>query len=241
MTANSRVVLGEAAAETRAIKVLSLALEKGAHWSGDHFSDRALKQIVPALLLAAGKTVYLGSILGPETPTEIFALAARNTFELYLRLKYLLVSSNNCKTWREEAVSDQLEVYEGVLKLDIPESDRAVLKAEIEQVKKHASKRGLHTTVKLLPVRKLAYAAHLEDEYDAYYKVCSKFVHPSSFWVNWPKAASTPMYRATFVFKLQQYGQLILDELEASQGLPIGQVIRAAQMEYDSLRRGPTS
>ena len=86
-----------------------------------------------------------------------------------------------------------------------------------------------------MPVRNLALAAHLEDEYDAYYKVCSKFVHPSSFWVNWPVAASTPMYRAAFVFKLQLCGQLILDELEATAGLPVAQVIEAAEMQFKQL------
>lgn len=235
MTAYSRVVVGEAAAETGAIQVLSLALNQSAQWVADHFSDMALKPTVAALLGASGKTVALGSILGPETPTEIFALAAWNTFELYLRLKHLLVSHNNCQTWREEAASDLLEVYEGLLKLDMAESDRAVFKAEIEEVKKHVVERGLQPTEKLMPVRKLARAAHLEDEYDAYYKICSKFVHPSSFWVNFPMAASTPMYRAVFVFKLQLYGQLILDELETIAGLPVAQVIGDAQMQFKQL------
>jgi len=241
MTAYSRVVVGEAAAETRAIQVLSVALKQAAHWSGDHISDTTLKQTVPPLLYAAGNTVALGSILGPKTPTEIFALAARNTFELYLRLKYILASRNNCQTWREEAATDQLEIYGNVLKLDLAESARATLKEEIERVKKHAAKRGLQPTSKLMMVRQLALAAHLQDEYDAYYKVCSKFIHPSSFWVNWPEAASTPIYRTTFVLKLQLYGQLILDELETTERLPVTQVIRDAQLKYSTSRRGPIS
>jgi hypothetical protein len=238
MNAYSRVTIGEGVAETRAIQILSLALNQGAHWAGTHLSDTRQKLTIPALLHAAGKAMALGSLLGPETPYEIVALAARNTLELYLRLKHLLAGSENCDSWRGEAVTDQLEIYEGTLKLDMPEHDRGTLKAEIDRVRQHAEKRGLKAT-KLAPVRALARAAQLQDEYDAYYRVCSKFVHPSSFWVNWPDAASTPMYRTTFVFKLQLYGHLLLDELEAAAGLPVSQVPQAAEIQYSNVGTRP--
>src|SRR5437762_3539328 len=107
MDAYSRVRIGQGAEETRAIQILSLALNQGAHWAGNHLSDTKHRLTIPALLHAAGRAVALGSLLGPDTPSEIVALAARNTLELYLRLKYLLAASDNCDSWRGEAVTDQ--------------------------------------------------------------------------------------------------------------------------------------
>jgi hypothetical protein len=62
-------------------------------------------------------------------------------------------------------------------------------------------------------VRELARATNLEAEYDGFYKLYSKFIHASSFLVNWPVAASRPMYREAFTHDLQMYGNLILSKL----------------------------
>ncbi len=81
----------------------------------------------------------------------------------------------------------------------------------------------------------------LEDEYVAFYKLYSKLVHPSSFTVNWPKAAATPIFRTALILNLQVYGQLILDELQRVFGLPVDTILGEAHRIYgQALNRNST-
>jgi hypothetical protein len=231
---SSKVIVGDASAELRGIQILAVALSNAAAWIANNVAELSHKPI-PPLLHGAAKAISLASVSGLETPVEIWALAARNTFELYIRLKHILLSDENSQAWREEAVTDQLQIYYGILKQDPPEPQKGIFQAELERVKRHAAERGLRDTTKLLRIRDLARETHLEGEYDAFYKVYSKFVHPSSFLINWPVAASTPMYRYAFVVNVQTYGHLILEELRQSHGLPTAELIVEAEKKLDSV------
>ena len=235
-SAGSKVIVGDASAELRAIQILAVTLSNAAIWTDDNVAELSHKPI-PPLLRGAAKAISLASVSGLETPVEIWALAARNTFELYLRLKHILLSEENSQAWREEAVTDQLQIYEGILKQNPPEPHKSIFHAELERVRRHAVDRSLRDTTRLLRIRDLARETHLEGEYDAFYKVYSKFVHPSSFFINWPIAASTPMYRYAFVFNVQFYGHLILEELHQSNGLPTPELIVEAEKKLDSMLR----
>jgi hypothetical protein len=231
-----KVILGDLNGEMRAIQILALALNKGATWAATSISALALKQTIPPLLLGAAKAVSFASVGGLDTPVEIFALAARNTFELFLRIKHVIQSDQNCQAWREEAPRDQLQVYEGILKLNPPQSMRNVFEAEMERVRQHATSRGLKPR-SFMTTRKLAEATKLEGEYDAFYKVYSKFIHPSSFVINWPAAASTPMHRDAFIFNLQIYGYRILETVQDSHGLPLPKIVAEAGQQLDAALR----
>ena len=234
MPSQSEAIPVDLGAELRAVQILSFALHEAAFWAQDKLPEVLQKMTIPPLLLGASRAVALASAGGLDTPVEIFALAARNTFELYLRFKYLLQSNENCQTWREEAPTDQLQIYEGFLKLNPPEQMRKVFESEMERVTQHAAGRGLEPK-RLMTVRELARATNLDAEYDGFYKLYSKFIHPSSFLTNWPDAASTPMYREAFSYNLQVYGHLILSELNELHGLPTSEILKNAELRLDGL------
>ncbi len=242
MSASSRIIIGNATTETRAIQGLALALSQAASWTAKHVSDSPRSLTIPPLLHGAAHAVALASLNGPDTPLEVVALSTRNTFELFLRLKYLLLSHANCQQWREEAVTDQLQIYEGILSMDGPEAVKKIIRAEMDRVRQHATKRRLTLKGKIRRVYELVGDKDLDAEYRAFYKFYSKLVHPSSFLVNWPNAAATPIFRTTLVFNLQWYGHLILDELQVAVGLPATEVLDDARRRYnDALRPGPSS
>ena len=231
MDIRSRLVLGDPTSETQAIQLLSLALSKAASWLNRGSASDTRQLWASALMHAAGRAMTIGAVAGPETPTEILALSARNTFELYLRFKHILLAEQNIQAWRDEAVTDQLQIYEGVLALESGQLT-TIIREEMERVRQHAESRGLSTSAKITRISDLASTVGLESEYAGFYKLYSKFVHPSSFTVNWPDAASTPMYRATFVWNLQQYGHALLEGAREAFGLPSEDLLKQASREY---------
>jgi hypothetical protein len=52
------------------------------------------------------------------------------------------------------------------------------------------------------------------EEYTAFYKLYSKLVHPSSWFVNSLSAVETPIYRQMLISNAQIYGRLILRAIE---------------------------
>jgi len=236
MARRNWIVIGDPAAETRATQILALALRKCAERASPHVRQRPRSIPIPPLLLAAAKSVTLASLEAPNPLLEILALATRNTFELYLRLKHILASDANAQSWRNEAVTDHLEIYEGILELDGPESAKRTIAAECEAIRQDAVGRGLRPADHLERVGSLAHAAGLDREYKAFYKFYSKLVHPSSFLVNRPTAATTPAFRSTLIFNLQVYGHRVLDEgaelLEADPET----LLQDAEQQLDGLR-----
>ncbi len=234
MKPGQRIVTGDPAAETRATQILAIALRKGAERASRRVHEHPRNIPIPPLLLAASRSVTLASVEAPNPPLEILALATRNTFELYLRLKHVMKSDANALAWRNEAVTDHLQIYEGILELDGPESAKTTLAGELETIRRDAAARGLRPADDLMRVPDLARDVGLKREYLAFYKFYSKFVHPSSFLVNRPTAATTPAFRSTLMFNLQVYGQLMLDELTRALGVDQEALLREAQQQLDA-------
>src|SRR5262245_873055 len=96
---NKRIVMGDRAQEVRAIQLVALALSG----AGVQIEQRALPEprarCVRALLAAASRALALASCAGLETPLEVWALAARNSFELWLRLLHILGNDANTQRW----------------------------------------------------------------------------------------------------------------------------------------------
>ena len=208
------ITIGDPSEELKTIQVIVLSLSNAAQKITQFTTHSGLHITLPPLLLSASKAMSLVSINGTKTPIEIIALSTRNTFELYTRLVHLIKSEENCQAWREEAVTDQKQIYDGILTIEGPKSLKNTIQMERKRVERHAQKKGLGLNRKIPHFKKLAVEAGLESEYDAFFKLYSKFVHPSSFVVNWPEASSTPMYRSAFIFNIQQYGLLMLERLD---------------------------
>lgn len=219
--AQIRVIIGDQAEEIRATQALSLAMTEALsrlERLGVHKSPR---WPVGPLLSAACRSLALASIAGLDTPLEVLALSARNTLELWLRLLYVLASDENRQAWRDENLTDQIQVWEATLALETPDSPReakAVILAEIDRVTQLAASRGLHQG-KIMTTQSLAKATGCEAEYKAFYKLYSKLVHPSSWMVNSPSAVSAPMYRMTLAANVQVYGLEILKVVEKEFGV----------------------
>ena len=234
-----QAVLGDKSQEARAIQILALALSHSYDWAVSNAISTPRSHVIPPLLHAASKAVSLASLNAPDPPVEVLALSARNVFELYLRLRHCLAADANCQVWLAEAVADQIQIYEGILGMDGPESDKTVLRQEIDRLRQGAVAKELQLSQKLLLTKTLAREVALEAEYSAFYKLYSKLVHPSSFVVNFPPATvEAPMYRSMLILNVQIYGHLILDDLAATVGLPADTIRSETQALYEASASG---
>jgi hypothetical protein len=208
------VVLGDRSAEVQSFQLLALALSEQAKRLANRTLEDPLTRSVPALLQAGARAVSLAICAGTDTPIEVLALAARNTFELWLRLIHIAATPENHQAWRDEALMDQLQVLDGIVGLTGDESAKAVIRDEAERVRRHGVDRGLDAGVKPKMAGTLAKAVGQEAEYGAFYKLYSKLVHPSSWAVNWPATSTSDMYRATLCANGQVYAWEILQTVE---------------------------
>ena len=216
-----RIVVGERGAEIQALQVLALALsEQAGRLSSVQPADCRTQQVQP-LLRAAARALSLASCGGLTTPIEVLALAARNTFELWLRLIHIAANEGNCQRWRDEGLTDQLQVLDAVLTLQPDESSKASIQREIERVKKHGVARSMNAGVRPKMAGDLAKDVGQEAEYRAFYKLYSKLVHPSSWSVNWPDASASDMYRVALAGNAQAYAWQILETVERLWGVSV--------------------
>ena len=231
------IIVGDRPAELQALQILALSLTEAASRLSPKRLDK-IPEIIPPevvaapLLIAAARALSLGCCVGLDTPIEILALSARNTFELWLRLTHILESDRNLQSWRNEAFTDQFQVYDAILSLQGPEEVKDVIRGEIERVKQQAAVRGLAPGTKLLRMPDLAKAAKCEEEYEAFYKLYSKLVHPSAWFVNMPNAGSSEMYRMTLIVNAQVYGWHILKIVEDKFGVSSNQCHQAASAQF---------
>ena len=117
----------------------------------------------------------------------IYAWIARNLFELNLIVKYILLSPDNVAKFGNERVQDELEMLERILEIkEIDEDEALTFKNRIKRLKQTADKHH-RTLSKPLPIWKLADATDMGDEHKSYYKLYSKYVHPSSWLINGPQ------------------------------------------------------
>jgi len=233
-----RIVVGEASAELQAIQLLAFALTEAAGCVSVRLPVKPIRMAAAALLSAAGRALGLAGCAGLDTPIEVLALSARNTFELWLRLRHILGSDANCQSWRNEALTDQLQVLEAILGMEGPEETKAVIREEIKRVKEHGTARGLSLGQRPAMITDLANATGQRAEYEAFYKLYSKLVHPSSWFVNWPVAVSTPMYRTMLSVNAQTYGWGILELVDTEFGVTADICYEIAVGRFKQLQSG---
>ena len=226
-----QIVVGDHAEELRAIQLLGLALLDLAARINLERPTECRRIVVPPLLKAAASSLFLAGAAGLQTQIEILALATRNTFELWLRFKHVTSSDTNCKRWRDENLTDQLQIYEAVLTLPGQPNSKETIREEMRRVTKLAKERGVKPAGKPLKAVELAREVGEQEDYAAFYKLYSKLVHPSSWSVNSPSAVATPMYRQTLVINAQIYGWRLLHAVEEQFGVSADRSYEAASQQ----------
>lgn len=227
-------VAGDHVLELRALQILTLTLANAAsRLRPDKAADIRLRA-VPPVLQAAARHLSMATLAGLQTPLEVLALATRNTFELWLRLQHLMASEDNCQRWRNENLTDQLQIFEAVLTIDGPESAKAEIRAAMERTRECGAEMDLSRGPGPMTTNALARATGHAGEYNAFYKLYSKLVHPSSWAVNSPSAASTPVYRMILSANAQTYGWAILELVERADAVDVDSCLLVATQRLAS-------
>lgn len=125
-------------------------------------------------------------IRNQNAPIEHIALSARNLFECYLLTAYILDDPSRAKEFISQKAFDELEINEGFLSLTNTNTSAETIKAikdRKDYINKLMENSGL-TPSKHWTVGHLAQQTNNKDEYDAFFKLYSKYVHPSSWLMN---------------------------------------------------------
>lgn len=126
---------------------------------------------------------------------SILALSTRSLYELNLTIRSVLENSENFNSWCSEAITDKIQILEGLLGIQTISSmskQREILEAEIERLKSIRDRHNLPTIKSPASAGQIAKELGLSEEHKNLYKLFSKIVHPSSYLVNdYKNAAST--------------------------------------------------
>ncbi|MBK5396352.1 hypothetical protein JFU47_06410 [Pseudomonas sp. TH39(2020)] len=126
---------------------------------------------------------------------SILALAVRNLYEINLISRTVLQSEENLNKWISEAITDNIQVLEGILGIHTTSDllgPKRILQTEIDRLEEVRAKHGLQLTKQPITAAKMAESLGLGEEHKNYYKLFSKLVHPSSYLVNnYANAASS--------------------------------------------------
>ena len=114
---------------------------------------------------------------------KLFAWRTRNILEGYLLLQFNLLLPKNAEIFCAQRIADEMTILEGILGLNpaLTGDDITLIKGRVDKCKAVLKKHG-YTKANPLRVDKLAEAVGMKDDYSAFYKLYSKYVHPSS-WV----------------------------------------------------------
>lgn len=125
-------------------------------------------------------------ITNQNAPIEHIAVAARNLFECYLLVAYVIDNPSKAKEFISQKAFDELEINEGFLSLTTTttsETSIRMIQDRMDYIKKLMKSAEL-TPSRHWNVSHLALQTNNKIEYDAFFKLYSKYVHPSSWLVN---------------------------------------------------------
>ena len=158
-------------------------------------------------------TIYTSKLLErlgeyKQSPIEFSAISARNLFECYLLVAYILSDPSKAKEFIGQKASEELEINEGFLSITKPGTPEVVIKSIQsrmscinELMKKHGIPLEKHWTVSFL-----AKQTNNKVEYEAFFKLYSKYIHPSSWIVNnFLYEYDNPVFRNIFLLQGQHY------------------------------------
>ncbi len=118
-------------------------------------------------------------------PTDQIAWVARNLYELNLRVHFILKSKENADHFFAESISDEIELLEAMKTLFAlgAGTDLNVIEDRIAARKARLAQEGLEP-VKTMGGWDLAREIGAEGEHRAFYKLYSKYVHPTGYLIN---------------------------------------------------------
>ena len=156
-----------------------------------------------------------------DFPIECIAWISRNLFEMNLIIEYSIQFPEKAKEFALQKGSGEKEILEGILTLNYAESRDSIvpLQGRIDHLEGVPKKYGKNN-LKYFTVAEMARKVGMEDEYNAFFKLYSKYVHPSAwliFAAEEEKANIT--YKNTFLLQAQYYSSRILKICEDWQKL----------------------
>ncbi len=166
--------------------------------------------------------IYASNLSGT---LEILALCTRSVFELNLRARMVLERADGLQRWIAEAVEERIETLEGFVRFAETGVASALYEKEVQRERQRLTdlkeKHDLPAEAKgRLQERQLAEMFHLEEDYDALYKLASKIVHPSSYLVNGRPHVDTNDMRNVLLITLQLKARDSLARIGIDLGIP---------------------
>ncbi len=144
-------------------------------------------------LLAASVNYLDMAAKNIEEHISAIALATRSLYEINLQARDIPRSSDSLLRWQGEAVTDKIQVLEGILGLEtssaMPEQ-RKVLLTEVDRLLSLRKKYGL-PDARPSGAGEIAKSAGLAKEHSALFKLFSKLIHLSSYLINDYKNAAS--------------------------------------------------
>lgn len=147
-----------------------------------------------------------------QLPIEFIAISARNLFECYLLVAFILSDPSKAKVFVGQKASEELEINEGFLSLTKPSTPEATIKSIQDRMtyikelmKNHEIPIEKHWTVSFL-----AKQTNNKVEYEAFFKLYSKYIHPSSWILNsQANEYDNHVFRNIFIMQGQHYASCI--------------------------------
>jgi len=133
-------------------------------------------------------------------PIEYSAISARNLFETYLLVDYITSEPAKGKEFLSQKSFDELEINEGFLALETAASEGSIkaIRERIDYIKRLMKENNFKPS-KYWTVSYLAQQTNNKVEYDAFFKLYSKYIHPSSWIVNsFNNEYDNPVFRNIF-------------------------------------------
>lgn len=156
-------------------------------------------------ILTCSHTYIMAAAHNLEGHISIIALASRNIYELMLRVRDIMGSSEGLKVWEAEAFTDHIELMEALLKLDNTGSAveaRSSIHSQIASRRAYMKANGIQSK-KIEATAELAKRVGKKNDHDVFFKYLSKLVHPTSFLVNAPSVAGGEVNREILLTYLQ--------------------------------------
>ncbi len=160
-------------------------------------------------------------ITNKNAPIEYIAISARNLFECYLLTAYVIDDPSRAQELISQKALDELEINEGFLSLTTANTSAETIKmieARKDYINKLMEISGLSPS-KHWTVSELAKKTENKMEYDAFFKLYSKYVHPSSWLMNSHKYEyDNPVFRNIFFSQGQIFTRRIIKLIYKYQG-----------------------
>jgi len=154
-------------------------------WISENVS-RSEKTLALFNLLAASANYLDVAANNIEGHISTIALATRSLYEINLQTRDILFSSDSLRRWQGEAVTDKIQVLEGILGLDTVSAlseQRKALRTEIDRLLSLREKYRLPAG-RPSGTGEIAKSVGLAREHNTLFKLFSKLVHPSSYLTN---------------------------------------------------------